>query len=145
AAFGKADAKGGCAVDANAFDLNADTIPDGMVGSILNQIDKGHFLGTTVLYKGVKGPTIAAVDKGIVPTAEPNPIPPAPLSKCLSKQLGALGKYAAALYKCEAKAAKKNTATDPICIDKATTKVNAKFAKAEVVGNDCQVTGEVND
>jgi cysteine-rich repeat protein len=145
AAFDKADSKGGCAVDANAFDLNNDTIGDGMFLSIQHQIDNGFFLGTTVLYKGIIGPTISGNNKGIVPSTEPNPIPPAALSKCLNKQLGALGKYAAALYKCEAKAVKKNTATDPTCIDKANTKINAKFTKAEVAGNDCQVTGEAND
>jgi cysteine-rich repeat protein len=151
ATFTKVELKPGCPVDANAFDQNADTIPDGQIGSIRNQLDLGQALGTTVIYRGLQGPIVTAVNKGIVPLLIPNPNT---ASKCASKKVGAASKLAAALYKCESSVAKKNLPSDPTCTngtltgktDKAVIKFNQAFAKEEaVVGNDCQTTDDAND
>jgi hypothetical protein len=134
-AFAKAILKGGCATDADFFDQNetcvvvapiGDTIPDGQVGSILNVINCGY-------------PTVSGIDD-IIADAIPAPMT---ISKCTAKKVGALGGFAAALYKCEEKAVKKDIAVDPLCIDKATSKFNSTVAKEEAkVGNDCQTTGD---
>jgi cysteine-rich repeat protein len=138
-AFAKAEAKGGCATDANLFDLNNDAVPDGMVQSILNQADNGFAIGSSVVYRGIEGPVVPAGNQGVVAEATPNP---ATASKCTQKKLGALGKFAAALYKCESKEAKKNLPDDAECVDKAVGKFNDKVAKEEEPGNDCQTTGD---
>ena len=154
--FAKADGKGGCATDANNFDLNGDTIPDGMVGSIQNMTDNGQKLGgppgqTSILYRGLQGPTVlpgggsTPGNRGFIPTEIPNPIPPASKNKCIKTKLKTLGKYAAAIFNCESKAAKKNEPRDEECVDKATAKATDGFAGAEEPGNDCQVTGEGED
>jgi cysteine-rich repeat protein len=133
--FAKAIAKGGCATDADFFDQNeectpvapvGDTIPDGQIGSILNVINCGY-------------PTVSGLDD-VIADAIPTPLT---ISKCTSKKVGALGKFADALYKCESKAAGKNIPTDPACIDKAVAKFNSTVAKEEAkVPNDCQTTGD---
>ncbi len=140
--FGKADLKGGCPTDSNAFNLNNDGIQDGLIGSILNQTNLGFNITTTVIYRGINGPVLpSTVNEGLVPTATPAGL--TTLSKCTSKKLGELGKYAAALFTCESKAAGKNLVTDVACIDKATTKALEKIAKEEAkVPNDCQTTGD---
>src|SRR5262245_20497741 len=135
--FGKAIAKGGCATDADFFDQNeecpstpavppiGDTIPDGQIGSILNQINCGF-------------PTISGIDDltaDLITAAGP--------SKCTSKQVGALGKYAAAIFNCASKGASKNIQVDQECLDKAAAKLTKDFTKEESkVGNDCQTTGK---
>jgi cysteine-rich repeat protein len=138
-AFAKAEAKGGCATDGNLFDLNNDSVPDGMVQSVLNQTNNGFSIGSSVIYRGIDGPVVSAVNEGVVATAVPSPSTP---SKCADKKLGALGKFAAALYKCESKEAKKNLPDDAECVDKAIAKFNGKVAKEEEPGNDCQTTGD---
>lgn len=133
--FQKAIDKGGCADDADFFDQNeqctpvspiGDTIPDGQIGSILNVINCGY-------------PTVSGIDD-ITADAIPNPTTP---SKCTSKKVGALSKFAGALYKCESKGASKNIPTDPACIDKAIEKFSSTVAKEEAkTPNDCQTTGD---
>jgi cysteine-rich repeat protein len=133
--FTKAIEKGGCATDADFFDQNetctpaggvGDGIPDGQLGSILNQINCGY-------------PTISGIDDL---TADLIP-EPATASKCTSKQVGALGKFGAALYKCASAGASKDVPTDQACIDKAIEKVNKDFTKTESkLANDCQTTGK---
>jgi cysteine-rich repeat protein len=149
--FTKAELKPDCPVDANAFDQNADGITDGLIGSIRHQIDLGQAIGTTVIYRGLQGPIVTAVNKGIVPLLITNPTG---LSKCTSKKVNAASKLAGALYKCESSIAKKNLPPDPTCTnglltgktDKAVIKFNAAFAKEEAkVGQDCQTTGDASN
>jgi cysteine-rich repeat protein len=144
--FQKAIDKGGCATDADFFDQNeecptpvapvGDTIPDGQIGSILNVINCGY-------------PTVSGLDD-VIADAIPDPTT---ASKCTGKQVGALGKFADALYKCESKAASKDIPSDQECaldpappvspVDKAMAKLNSTFTKEEAkVSNDCQTTGE---
>ena len=148
--FTKAELKPDCPVDANLFDQNVDTIPDGQIGSIRNQLDLGQQLGGTVIYRGLQGPIVAAVNRGIVPLLIPLPT----LSKCTSKKVNAASKLAGALFKCEATVAKKNLPASPTCTngfltgktDKAVLKFDQAFAKEEAkVGNDCQTTGDASD
>src|SRR4029434_5634030 len=110
--FTKAELKPDCPVAANAFDQNAHTTPDGIIESIRHQIDLGQALGTTIIYRGLQGPIVTAVNKGIVPLLIPNP---ATLSKCTAKKVNAASKLAGALYKCESTVAKKNLPADPTC------------------------------
>jgi cysteine-rich repeat protein len=149
--FTKAELKPDCPVDANAFDQNTDTIPDGQIGSIRHQLDNGFAIGTTIIYRGLQGPIVTAVNKGIVPLLIPNPTT---LSKCTSKKVNAASKLAAALFKCESTVAKKNLPSDPTCTngaqtgktDKAVLKFDQAFAKEEAkVGNDCQTTGDADN
>jgi cysteine-rich repeat protein len=136
ASFQKAIDKGGCATDADFFDQNeecpapvapvGDTIPDGQIGSILNVINCGY-------------PTVSGLDD-VIADAIPTPTT---ASKCTSKKVGALGKFAGALYKCESKAASKDIATDEACVDKAIGEFNSTVAKEEAkTPNDCQTTGD---
>jgi cysteine-rich repeat protein len=144
-AFAAAEAKalpdGGCATDADSFDLNADTIPDGQLASIRNQIDNGFKIGSALIYSGLYGPTGAPGVEGIIlntlvttPGAE---------SKCTSTKVKEAGKLAKALYTCEKKVVSKNLPVDPVCKQKAIDKMVAKFASAETAG-DCQTTGDAN-
>jgi cysteine-rich repeat protein len=139
--FEKAIAKGGCATDADFFDQNeecpsvpavppiGDTIPDGQIGSILHVINCGY-------------PTVPGLDD-IISGAIPTPLT---TSKCTAKKVGELGKFAAALYQCEAKGASKNIPTDQACTDKAIKVFNDKVAKEEAkTPNDCQTTGDAPD
>jgi len=133
--FQKAIDKGGCASDANFFDQNescppapglGDGIPDGQIGSILNVINCGY-------------PTVSGIS-----TLVTQSIPPPPtVSKCASKKVGALGKFASALFGCASKGASKNVPTDQACLDKATANLNKAFDKEDTkVGNDCFATGD---
>jgi cysteine-rich repeat protein len=149
--FTKAELKPDCPTDANLFDLNVDTIPDGQINSIRNQLDLGQQLGGTVIYRGLQGPIVAAVNRGIVPLLIPNPTT---LSKCTSKKVNAASKLAGALFKCESTVAKKNLPASPTCTngtltgktDKAVLKFNQAFAKEEAkVPNDCQTTEDASD
>jgi hypothetical protein len=62
-------------------------------------------------------------------------------SKCLSSQIKATTAYADAKGKCEAKAAAKGEAVDPVCLAKAEEKAVKALAKAEAK-DDCIVTGQ---
>jgi cysteine-rich repeat protein len=140
AAFAKIEAKGGCAVDANAFDQNGDTIGDGMVASILNQINLGRQISGSLIYRGVSGPIIGPNDESLALLLYPTQT----ASKCTAKKIGALGKFLAALFGCDSKAAKKNVPVDQACIDKAIDKLNTSFAKADA-GVGCLTTGDAED
>ena len=128
--FQKAEEKGGCATDANFFDVNHDTIPDGMIDSIDHLIEDGGGLTD-----GINDLILIAI-----------PDPPPAVSKCTSTKLGALSKLGGSLIKCDSKAAKKNEPLDPTCQQKALDKYNQTVTKAEAkVPNDCQTTGDVNE
>jgi cysteine-rich repeat protein len=67
-------------------------------------------------------------------------------NKCQSKKLGAAGKLAGALFKCESKAAKKNVEVDQVkCVDKAVQKLIDGFAKDEAKAKvPCDTTGDAD-
>jgi len=145
-AFAKAEAKaapkGGCATDADAFDLNADTIPDGQLASIRNQIDGGFNIGSSLIYSGLYGPVVGASNEGIITNLVPTP---GARSKCAATKLKEAGKLAKALYLCEKKVVAKNLPIDPACTQKAIDKLTAKYAAEEAKpGNDCQTTGDAS-
>ncbi len=127
--FDKADLKGGCAADADFFDTNGDTIPDGQTPSIINTINDGNAAATIA---GVND-----IQASLIPT-------PTTESKCTSKKVGAASKLIGALLNCESKAAKKNIPVDgPKCVDKAIAKYGQAIDKEESkVPNDCQTTGD---
>jgi cysteine-rich repeat protein len=141
-AFAKAEAKalpkGGCATDSDSFDLDGDTIPDGMLASIRNQIDNGRNIGSQLIYRGLYGPIISAVSEGVVDILVPTP---GAKSKCTSTKVKEAGKLAKAVYGCEKKVIAKNLPVDQACIQKAIDKMNEKYDTAET-GADCQTTGD---
>jgi cysteine-rich repeat protein len=129
ASFGSAEAAGGCAQDANAFDVNVDTIPDGQVGSILNQINNGFRVNATTLgYRGLNGPVLnpPAGNQGTSYLVAPG----LTASKCAKKQFIALAVLAKKFYFCEKKEISKGIADDPACISKAVEVYDKKFAKS---------------
>jgi hypothetical protein len=144
-AFNDADAVGGCATDANIFDLNADTIGDGLVGSILDQANKGFAVNSmTVGYRGLNGPGApeftSGPNAGIVPLVAPG----AAASKCAKKELIYLAVLAKKLHFCEKTAVKKNIAHElnGACAQKAVDAYQKKFDKAVASGPDCIATAD---
>jgi cysteine-rich repeat protein len=138
----KAAPKGGCATDANGFDLNLDTISDGQLASIRNQIDSGFNIGAALIYSGLFGPVVSAVNEGIVNSLVTTP---GAESKCTSIKLKEAGKLAKAFYTCEKKVVSKNLPVDPACKQKAIDNMVAKYAAEEAKpGADCQTTGDAN-
>lgn len=61
---------------------------------------------------------------------------------CASSKLKAVAKLASKSANCHAKAAKKSTAVDPVCLQEASAKFNAAFQEAETVGG-CAANGGV--
>jgi cysteine-rich repeat protein len=66
---------------------------------------------------------------------------PDPADKCVAAKMTAGGKHFVAISKCRAKAVLAGTAVDPDCVQKAGSKLQAAFAKAESHGT-CTVTGD---
>jgi len=128
-----AEAVGGCATDANAFDLNVDTFGDGTVDSVLNQIDRGWAVNATSIgYRGVDGPRppqyTPVMQAGIVQLVAPGTT----ASLCAKKQLIALAVFGKKLHLCEKTAIKKGIPHDQNadCVNKATGVFVKKFDKA---------------
>ena len=135
--FAEAEAAGGCATDANAFDNNVDTIPDGQVGSILNQINNGFRVNATTLgYRGLNGPLTPA-NQGISYLVAPGMT----ASKCAKKEFIALAVLAKKFYFCERKEISKGLVDDPECITKAVEVYDKKIAKA-LEEPDCIATAD---
>ena len=74
-------------------------------------------------------------------TALPTPASAQLQSQCASLKLKAAGSYFDALAKCEAKAAGKGEAADPLCVAKALTKLPERFTKAQRK-DDCNTFGD---
>jgi hypothetical protein len=129
--FDDADAEGGCSTDANIFDLNKDLIGDGLVGSILNQANKGFAVNaTTIGYRGINGPSAPEYtnpNAGIVQLVAPGTA----LSKCAKKQFIALAVLGKKLHFCEKTAIKKNIPHElnHDCTQKAIESYQKKFDK----------------
>jgi len=136
--FDDADAEGGCATDANIFDLNTDTIGDGLVGSILHQLEKGWAVNPpatnsmTIGYRGINGPrppefqgTPANGGIGLLVA------PGTGESLCAKKQFIALAVLGKKLFFCEKKAISKNIPHEQnqACVDKAIEVYTKKFDK----------------
>jgi hypothetical protein len=122
-------AAGGCATDADAFDVNVDTITDGQLGSVLNQINNGFRVNATTLgYRGLNGPVLNAPagNQGISYLVDPS----LTASKCAKKQFIAMAVLAKKFYFCERKEISKGLADDPACITKAVEVYDKKFAKS---------------
>ena len=60
---------------------------------------------------------------------------------CLAKKLTSSGKGTAAYLKCQAKAAKKSTSVDSLCVTVAGSKLEVAFAKQDSKG-ECAITGD---
>src|SRR5688572_26762599 len=61
--------------------------------------------------------------------------------RCGSSKMKAVGKYAQTVLKCHSTATKRNEATDPECLTKASGKLTSAFDKAEGVGG-CVTTND---
>jgi hypothetical protein len=108
-AFDTADAVGGCATDANIFNLNPpEATGDGMISSILSQDDKGYAVNAmTIGYRGINGPREPEFNPdatgqepdnaGVVQLVAPGTA----ASKCAKKQLLALAVLGKKLHLCE--------------------------------------------
>lgn len=132
--FAAADLVGGCATDANAFDLNTDTIGDGLIGSILNQENTGWAVNSmTIGYRGMNGPNAMSTpaytlgNAGFVQLVAPG----AAASLCGKKQLIYLAVLGKKLHLCEKTAIKKNIPRDQNgeCFQKAIDSYAKKFDK----------------
>jgi cysteine-rich repeat protein len=86
----------------------------------------------------LNNPTEDGFADNVGPFLFPNPLA---VNACQADKLKASGKLAADLTNCEAKAAKKNVAVDPNCVQKAMAKIEKAFAKTEAKnGGGCQTT-----